>query len=155
MSAQNDQRRQAEELALMLSDFGMQRMSARVMAAFLFTEKPSLTLGELAEELDVSQGSVSGALKMLHHVGMLERVPVPGSRRDHHRLRRDAWERLYSRQNEVVRKMMAAAEEGIAATGEGSLARERLQEMYDFYNFMFDELPLLFDRWREKRDSQG
>lgn len=155
MSAQNDQRRQAEELALMLSDFGMQRMSARVMAAFLFTERPSLTLGELAEELDVSQGSVSGALKALHQVGMLERVPVPGSRRDHHRLRRDAWERLFSSQNEVVRRMLSAAKEGIAATGEDSAARGRLQEMHDFYSFMLDELPLLFERWREKRDSQG
>ncbi|WP_017537587.1 MULTISPECIES: GbsR/MarR family transcriptional regulator [Nocardiopsis] len=154
MPAHDDARRRAEELALMLSDLGMQRMSARVMAAFLFTDRPTLTLGELAEELDASQGSVSGALKSLHHVGMLERVPVPGSRRDHHRLRRDAWERLFSSQNEAVRRMMAAAADGIAATEADSPARGRLQEMHDFYTFMFRELPLLFERWRAERDSR-
>ncbi len=70
---------------------GLQRMTARVLAALLFTEQPTLTMGELAEQLRASPGAISAATKMLTSVGLAERVPAPGSRRDHYRLRDDAW----------------------------------------------------------------
>ncbi|MDQ2636137.1 MAG: MarR family transcriptional regulator, partial [Actinomycetota bacterium] len=44
----------AEELALVLSTHGMQRMTARVLAALVFTEQPTMTMGELAEQLQAS-----------------------------------------------------------------------------------------------------
>ena len=43
--------------------------------------------------------------------------------------------------------MQAAAEAGIAATGTNSLARHRLTQMHDFYDFLLDEIPALLDRW--------
>lgn len=49
----------AERLALALNQAGMQRMTARVLAAFLFSERESVTAGELAEQLGVSAGSIS------------------------------------------------------------------------------------------------
>ena len=68
----------AEELALVLSSHGLQRMTARVLAALLFTEQPTMTMGELADRLLASPGAISGALKMLTSVGIVERVPAPG-----------------------------------------------------------------------------
>jgi hypothetical protein len=90
MTAQktSDQQAAAKELALALSSHGRQRMTARVLAALLFTEQPTMTMGELADWLLASSGAISGALKMLTSVGMVERVPAPGSRRgrdSHHR----------------------------------------------------------------------
>jgi DNA-binding transcriptional regulator GbsR (MarR family) len=140
----------AEHLALVLSDHGLQRMTARVLAALLFTEQPSMTMAELAERLDASSGAISGAIKMLTSVGLAERVPVPSSRRDHFRLRDDAWAVLYTNQNAVISAMQAAAEDGIAATDHDSLAGRRLTEMRDFYAFLLDEIPALLDRWHQR-----
>ncbi len=95
---------------------GLQRMTARVLATLLFTEQPTITAGELADRLRASPGSISGAVKMLTSVGLVERVPAPASRRDHYRLRDDAWAVLYTNQNEVIGAMQAAAEAGIEAT---------------------------------------
>lgn len=148
---ESGRRQAAERLALALSRAGLQRMPARVLAAVLFTDTATLTPGELAEQLNVSPGSVSGALKMLTTVGLIEQVPVPGSRRDHHRMRADAWTTLYSSQNALVQVMQDAAEEGIKATGEDSAAGQRLAEMRDFYAFLFRELPALIDRWHASR----
>jgi DNA-binding transcriptional regulator GbsR (MarR family) len=145
----------AEQLALVLSTHGMQRMTARVLAALLFTEQPTMTMGELADRLHASSGAISGALKMLTSVGIVERVPAPGSRRDHYRLRDNAWAVQYTNQNEVTAAVIKAAEAGIATTERGSLARERLVQMRDFYTFLLDEIPALLDRWYQQSGSSG
>jgi DNA-binding transcriptional regulator GbsR (MarR family) len=140
----------AEALALVLSSHGMQRMTARVLAALLFTEQPTMTAGELGERLQASPGAISGAVKMLTSVGIVERVPAPGSRRDHYRLRDNAWAIQYTSQNEVTAAVIKAAEAGIATTEEGSLARQRLTQMRDFYDYLMSEIPALLDRWYQR-----
>jgi DNA-binding transcriptional regulator GbsR (MarR family) len=151
----SDSQDTAEQLALVLSTHGMQRMTARVLAALLFTEQPTMTMGELADRLQASSGAISGAIKMLTPVGLVERVPAPGSRRDHYRLRDDAWAVQYTNQNEVTAAVIKAAEAGIATTEPGSLAHQRLIQMRDFYNFLMEEIPALLDRWYQQSGSTG
>lgn len=153
MPAEPDPQLSAEQLAMVLAGLGLQRMTARVLATLLFTEQPSMTMSELAEVLHASAGSISGALKMLTSVGLAERVPAPASRRDHFRLRDDAWATLFTSQNATLAAMQSAAEAGIAATGEDSPAHRRLGQMRDFYAFLTDEIPALLDRWHRQRDT--
>jgi DNA-binding transcriptional regulator GbsR (MarR family) len=131
----------------------MQRMTARVLATLLFVEQPTVTAGELSKRLQASSGAISGAIKMLMSVGVAERVPAPASRRDHYRLRDNAWAIQYTNQNEVTSAVLKAAEAGIAATEDDSLARQRLTQMRDFYNFLFEEIPVLLDRWYQRSGS--
>ncbi|MGH3597563.1 MAG: GbsR/MarR family transcriptional regulator [Mycobacterium sp.] len=145
-----DQQHAAEQLAVVLTSHGLQRMTARVLATLLFTEQPSMTMGELAGQLQASSGAISGAVKMLTSVGLAERVPAPASRRDHFRLRDDAWAVLFTNQNAVISAMQAAAAAGIAATGGGSLARHRLTQMHDFYDFLLGEIPAVLERWQQR-----
>lgn len=145
-----DQQEAADRLALVLTTHGLQRMTARVLATLLFAEQSSTTMGELAERLQASSGAISGAVKMLTSVGLAERVPAPASRRDHYRLRDDAWAVLFTNQNVVISAMQAAAEAGIAATGPDSLARQRLTRMHDFYAFLLSEIPALLERWHQQ-----
>ncbi|MFD0775678.1 GbsR/MarR family transcriptional regulator [Streptomonospora algeriensis] len=154
MPTAEERRETAEQLALTLSEHGMQRMAARVMAAVIFTEQPTLTQGELAEELAVSTGAVSGAITMLTSVGLVERVPAAGSRRDHYRMRDDAWARLFSRQNEVLEAMVRMGRRGVEVTAEDGCARSRLEEMRDFYEFMLGEFPALIERWHRHREAK-
>lgn len=141
----------AEQLALVLSSHGMQRMPARVLATLLFTEQSSLTMTELADTLQASAGSISGSLKMLTSVGLAERVPAPASRRDHFRLRDNAWATLFTNQNETIAAMQAAADAGITATDRNSPAHHRLTQMHDFYAFLMAEIPTLLERWQQQK----
>jgi DNA-binding transcriptional regulator GbsR (MarR family) len=117
-------------LALVLSTHGMQRMTARVLAALLFTEQPTMTAGEVADRLKASSGAISSAIKMLTSVGRVERVPAPSSRRDHYRLRDNAWAIQYTNQNEVTSAVLRAAEARIA-----------------------EEIPSLLDRWYQRSQT--
>lgn len=141
----------AEKLALTLTRNGLHRMTARVLAVLLFSDQESITAGEIAERLAVSAGSVSTALRSLGDVGLVEKVPAPGSRREHYHCPDDAWARLMSAQNTTVRAMLRAAERGIAVVGEHSVAGRRLANMHDFYTHLMTELPAVVDRWHRKR----
>ncbi|MEU4245449.1 MarR family transcriptional regulator [Actinoplanes sp. NPDC026619] len=137
----------AERFALTLSQYGLQRMTARVMAGLLFTQQDTMTAGDLSEQLGVSSGAMSGALKNLTSMGMIERVPAPGSRRDHFRFRDGAWATLMSSQNAALAQMTEAAEEGISTAGTDTPAGHRLVQMRDFYTYMLSEMPALIERW--------
>ncbi|MBE8525418.1 MarR family transcriptional regulator [Amycolatopsis sp. H6(2020)] len=143
----------AEDFALTLTEHGLQRMTARVLAVVLFTEQETITAGEIADQLAASRGSVSTAIKALAPVGLIERVPAPGSRREHYRFPDDGWARLMSTQNAVVRRMQDAAERGIATAGPHSRAAARLADMRDFYTYLMRELPAVIDRWRAERSA--
>ena len=143
----------AEHLALALTQAGMQRMSARVWAAVLCSEQESVTAGELAERLGVSAGAVSGALKSLLAAGYIVRVPAPGSRRAHYAFPENAWVRLMSQRNNHLREMRDAAQEGITAAGQESIAGRRLAEARDFFDYLLREVPVLLERWQQERSA--
>lgn len=150
MTGETDRKQAAEHLALTLAVSGMQRMAARVLAAFLFTDKPSLTAGDLSEDLEASAGSVSGAIKMVMQMGLIERVPVRGSRREHYRMRDRAWTTLYSRQHAPIDDILSAVARGVEAVEPGP-ARDRLAYMRDFYEFLLGEVPALIERFEQRR----
>lgn len=153
MAGETDRRDAAEHLALTLVGAGMQRMAARVLAAFLFTDEPSLTAGDLGEELGVSAGSVSGAVRTVMQMGLIERVPAPGSRREHYRMRDKAWTTLYGRQHAPIDDILSAVARGVETVGQGA-ARERLIYMRDFYEFLLGEVPSLIERFEQARLDQ-
>lgn len=147
----------AERLAVHLQGFGMQRMTARVLCAVIFADQETMTAGEIAERLEVSAGAVSGALKTLGAMGFIERVHVPGSRRDHYCIPEGTWAKLYTAPSpavEVIKMMQRSADDGIALVGEDSIAGARLAEMRDFYAFMMRELPAMIYRWQELQQAQ-
>ncbi|MER7112666.1 GbsR/MarR family transcriptional regulator [Streptomyces sp. NPDC000229] len=146
-------REAAEKLALTLAQGGMQKTTARVMTALLFSQDDTMTAADLCDVLRISSGAVSGAVKQLIPTGMIERVPAPGSRRDHYRFREHAWATLMSSQNALLATMEDAAAEGIKAAGRDSTAGRRLDEMQNFYAFMQREMAALIDRWREQYDA--
>lgn len=155
MNDRHEQWQAAERLALTLTEGGLQRMAARVLAVFLFTDQETVTMGDIADRLGVSAGSVSGAVKALLSVGLIQRLPAPGSRREHYRMRDDAWPTLFSTQNTIMESMLHAAESGITTLAPDDPAHQRLQEMRDFYQFIVGEIPDLLHRWQQRRAADS
>ncbi|GGX73146.1 hypothetical protein GCM10010510_17410 [Streptomyces anandii JCM 4720] len=100
--------------------------------------------------MKISSRAVSSIVNQLIPTGMIERVPAPGSRRDHYRFRKHAWANLTGNQNILLDSMQNAAAEGSKAPGHDSIAGRRLDEMQDFYSFMQHEMAALIDKWRQR-----
>ena len=143
-----------ERFALVFTNFGLQRMVARVYAALLVSESPTTTMPELAETLNASAGAISGAVKTLVTIGLVEQVPAPGSRRDHYRIADDGWYKAMIQKNQlIIREMQELAADGARVMGDRTVAGHRLAEMRDFYGVMYEETPRLLRRWEEFRET--
>ncbi len=142
-----------ERFALVLTGMGVQRMAARVLALFLCSDAATLTPTDIARELGVSPAAVSGAVRVLDRSGLIDRAPVPGSRRDHYRLAGDAWTEAGVVKRDRLDALSALAADGLDVVAGDGPAADRLREMRDFYAFLAEEIPALLHRWRERRDG--
>jgi DNA-binding transcriptional regulator GbsR (MarR family) len=144
-----------ERFAAGLADAGMPRMPARVFVALLVTDSGRLTAAELAEQLHSSAGGISGAVRYLTQTQLVDRERVPGSRKDHYRVRDDVWHVATARRDDYLRRWASALEDGIAAVGPDTPAGARLAETQEFFAFMQKEMPALVERWQEYRSLGG
>lgn len=74
-----------ERMGLFFEKDGLPRIAGRVLGYLLLRPEPS-SLDELAEALQVSKSSVSTDARMLERMGTVERVTIPGDRRDYYRI---------------------------------------------------------------------
>ena len=139
-----------ESLALVLTNAGMQRTSARTFAALLASESGRLTAKEIGEVLQLSPAAVSGAVRYLEHARLARRRREPGQRSDHFELGDDFWYEAMASNEALYDELGVAMSQGIAALGP-SEARDRLEETRDFFEYVRKEMPALIDRWRATR----
>ncbi len=128
--------------------YGLPRMTGRVFAWLLVCEPEEQTAAQLAEALDASKGSISGATTTLVRAGLVDRLHVRGERADRFRMRPDAWD-------EQVRDQGASEARALLARGLGALAdepparRARLAELDAFYAWWQSRAPALADEWHQ------
>ena len=140
-----------EQLALVLTEMGFPPMPARVWAAAMCSDEDTVTPSDLAERLGVSPGAISGAVRYLIQVALMERVAVPGSRRQHYRVPVDLWYEAFANREEVMARFSRVTHDGVAVLGAATPAGQRIAEIRDFFDFVAAELPLLLVRWRASR----
>jgi len=78
-----------EQMGLLWAEEGFTRIAGRIYALALLSPKP-LSLDEMSTTLQVSKPSISNDARMLHRIGLIERVGFPGDRKDYYQLTRDS-----------------------------------------------------------------
>ncbi|GAA1635232.1 GbsR/MarR family transcriptional regulator [Microbacterium flavum] len=138
----------AEQAAAGLAAAGMARMPARVMMALVGSPDDGYTAAELAERLGVSAAAVSGAVRYLQSMRMIDRISRPGDRRDRYDLADDAWHGVITANSPIYTRlaelMDAIADENTAAPASVRRARDTAS----FLRFLAERLPQLADEWR-------
>jgi DNA-binding transcriptional regulator GbsR (MarR family) len=137
----------------MLTDAGFPRMPARVFVALLCTDSGRLTASELATAVQGSAGAVSGAVRYLVSIGLVDREHLPGSRKDLFRVRPDAWHAALVRRDAMVHRFTSTLADGVVALGPETPAGQRLAETRDFFAFWQREMPALLERWEAHRSQ--
>ncbi|MFC0115985.1 GbsR/MarR family transcriptional regulator [Kibdelosporangium aridum] len=140
-----------ERYAALLADAGMQRMAARVFVALLCEDSGRMTATDMAESLQVSPAAISGAVRYLGQVNMLEREREPGSRRDYYVVKDDLWYDVITRREQTMHRWESTMREGMELLGEQTPAGLRWKETLEFYAFMHERLPMFMEEWKERR----
>lgn len=143
-----------ERFAQIMVESGMPRMAARVYAALLVTDSGRLTAAELAGRLGVGASAISGAVKYLVQVRLVERGREPGTRHDFCRIHEHTWSHFVSQSDPVLVRVQAGADEGAALLGPDSVAGQRLDETRRFFAFLREEIKSSMAKWRRLQAAE-
>ncbi len=151
---QAQKQRFVEDVALVFEEIGLTRMAGRILGWLLISNPPHQSADELAEALQASKGSISTMTRLLIQLDLIERAGIPGDRRDYFRMKPDVWAQLLQARMSQVTDLHQLAEEGLELLeGEPAELRQRIQDMHDLYSYIETELPILIERWEQKRAS--
>ncbi len=149
----NNMHEYVESFGLYWEQAGLPRMAGRILSWLLICDPPHQTMHELTEALQASKSSISTGTRMLIQMGIIERLSMPGQRRDHYRVVPDSWSHIMEEKaKKQFTELRRLSERGLALLDAASPARrQRLEEMRDYYVFMEREFPLILDHWRAHR----
>ncbi|MGH3488238.1 MAG: GbsR/MarR family transcriptional regulator [Actinopolymorphaceae bacterium] len=142
-----------ERFAQIMVESGMPRMASRVFAALMVTDSGKLSAAELAEQLGVGASAISGAVKYLVQVRLVERGREPGTRHDFCRIHEHTWSHYISQSDPVLVQVQAGADEGTALLGLDSPAGQRLDETRRFFAFIREEIKESMAKWQRLQSA--
>jgi DNA-binding transcriptional regulator GbsR (MarR family) len=142
-------------MALFFEQAGATRMFGRIFGWLLIANPPLQSAEDLADALQVSRGAISTTMRQLVDRGMVDRVSLPGQRRDYYQVRPGAWTQVLRRSIPLVVYIRLLAERGLELLkDQPPAARQRLEEMRSLYGFFEERLPALIEEWEAAQQSQ-
>ncbi|MCK6506231.1 MarR family transcriptional regulator [Myxococcota bacterium] len=154
---EQDQRERlfVEEVGLMLEQVGLPRMAGRILGRLLISQPDHQSSAELAEYLHASKASISTSTRLLQQVGLIQRVPVAGSRESWFAVRPDTYDGLL--QAELVKTRMARElmDRGLLLLADRPPRdAARLRQLRDLYAFFERELPTMLAKWHTTKEPR-
>ncbi len=144
-----------EEVGILFEQTGLPRMAGRILGWLLISDPPHQTTSELTEALLASKGSISTMTRLLIRIGLIERIGLPGQRRDYFRIKSGAWHQLLKDSLDQTTAFRQLMEHGLVLLeNKPLLTRQWLEEMRDMYAFLEQELPALLERWEQERKEK-
>lgn len=98
-----------ESMGLLWEREGVPRIAGRIFGLVATSAGPC-SLDDMTRELGVSKASISTDARRLEQLGLLERVAIPGDRRDYYTISPEAPARMIARRLEATRRFQAAFE---------------------------------------------
>jgi HTH-type transcriptional regulator, osmoprotectant uptake regulator len=148
-----DKRRFAEDVARLLTPWGVPPVAARLYGHLLLCPHP-VSLDQIIEDLGISKSSASVAARLLESYTLAHRHREPGTKRALYAVA-DDYEAMIQQQN---RLLDALAEQLTAGAGivPSRDVNARLEEMAEFYRVMRGAMEDAMGRWkRDRRPRRG
>ena len=125
------------------SQWGVNRSVAQIHALLYISETP-LNAEQISHTLGIARSNVSNSLKELQTWRIIERVPIPGDRRDHFTAETDVWEiavriAAVRKQREIdpaLDTLDLCAKEAADDSRVSAQQRERIENMQKFVHAM-------------------
>jgi outer membrane protein len=142
-----------EQFGLILEAEGYPRVSGRLFALLLVTED-LCSLDDLAEQLEVSKASVSINARLLEDKGVIERVSLPGDRRDYYRVAEDMFTRTMEQRVARIRRVhdvIVSAKQCLPV--KSTTVKARLERLETAHQHLLDVTVRALDEWRQSAKS--
>ncbi|MCC5927069.1 MAG: MarR family transcriptional regulator [Bacteroidetes bacterium] len=143
------------EFAQAYAALGHSSLMGKIVALLIISRKP-MSLDEISERLEMSKGPVSQISRRLKDHKLIEKVWIPGDRKDYYRAVDDIFGQAFLNYSRSMMQNRQIAEKYLdATTGSADediqYLNERMHEMQAFYIMMSTFNHDFIAKWREKR----
>lgn len=136
-----------EQMGQHFEEDGLSRIGGRLLGYLMLSTEPQ-SLDSLAEALQVSKASVSTNTRMLESLGALERVTLPGDRRDYYQAATDIRERMIEFRLQRFYATRELIQKGLKTqAAQDPQVRARMEEITSFFEHMIATIRETEDRW--------
>jgi DNA-binding transcriptional regulator GbsR (MarR family) len=142
------ERRFVEDVGRLMVPWGIPQITARLYGYLLLSAEPA-SLDRIAADLQVSKSSASVAARQLEAYTLVHRHGERGSRRALYAAS-DNYEGMLTGQNRYLQALAELLGEGARGATSGA-ARDRLEEMAEFYVLALEAMETVLRRWSERR----
>ncbi|WP_116125451.1 GbsR/MarR family transcriptional regulator [Lewinella sp. IMCC34183] len=151
-----DIKRRVEEIGVFFEQTSLTPTEARVFALLLLADPPEMEFFAIQEFLQASKSTISNAIRRLMDEGRIDYITKPGDRKRYFRVSGEKW---LGQMREGLAKLgpfirtMNKVIELRQGTGSSEFNQE-LEEIKDYFLFLKEELPILQEKWDERKRAQ-
>ena len=151
--ASKDKRRFVEDVARLLTPWGVPPVAARLFGHLLLCPHP-VSLDQIIEDLGISKSSASVAARLLESYTLAHRHREPGTKRALYAVA-DDYEAMIQQQNRLLDALAGHLSAGAGIVPSRDV-NARLAEMAEFYRVMRGAMEDAMGRWkRDRRPRRG
>lgn len=137
------------------SNFGLNPLMGRIVGLLIISEEPQ-SLDDFVEKLEMSKGPISQICRRLKERDLIEKVWIPGDRKDYYQAADDIFGKAYENQINKMQQNIEIAEKYLALAQSSDSARAsfvegQMEEMKSFYKLMDEYNKKFMNAWEEKR----
>jgi DNA-binding transcriptional regulator GbsR (MarR family) len=147
-----------EQLGLNAQADGLPRIAGRMMG-YLLVNGEACSLSALADELQVSRGSISTNARLLASQGMIERVAVAGERQDYYQIVDEPYKAMllvYAERMRQMRRNASALIEALEGESDYLGAVSRVRQVEQFFRIGGGHIePVLEIMAQENKSSEN
>ena len=135
------------------SNLGYSSLMGKIVALLIISPK-ALSLDEISERLEMSKGPVSQIARRLKEHKLIERVWIPGDRKDYYKCTGDIFGQAFQNYSRSMMHNRAIAQKFIRMADESgntdaTYLRDRMTEMEQFYTEMGRHFQEFLAAWKE------
>jgi DNA-binding MarR family transcriptional regulator len=133
--------------------FGFPPMVGRLLGYLAVCDPPDQSIGELAEALLASRSAITGAVKTLEAINVVQRSRVAGERMDRVRIDLTTQQSLGMDVSEYE-ELLEMAREGLDVLRDAPLERRAaLLERAAYAEFLLEQIPRIRQDWEARRQA--
>lgn len=139
------------------SNFGLNPLMGRIVGLLIISKDPQ-SLDDIVEQLEMSKGPISQICRRLKERGLIEKVWIPGDRKDYYQAADDIFGKAYANQINKMQDNIEIAEKYLSMaqsmdSEDAEFIKQQMKVMKSFYELMDEYNKKFVEAWEEKHDE--
>jgi len=136
------------------SNFGLNPLMGRIVGMLIISSEPQ-SLDDIVETLEMSKGPISQICRRLKERGLIEKVWIPGDRKDYYKAAEDIFGKAYSNQVNMMQQNIEIAEKYLhlaehTDTANADYITRQMKIMKEFFELMDEYNEKFMHAWGDR-----